>query len=1139
MIATSETATAYHATMSSDETRLIVHRASRTERLADELLIAHLQRERPANSLVPQTIVIPHAGMRRWLLQTIAKSSPRGIAANFDTQLPWQWLQRTAKQVLSDDALVSGDYNTETLRWHIYNALPALNAAVLERYVGGDDRERRRFQLAAHLADVFTQYLVYRADMILAWERGVDPGDWQANLWRLVRARIQKPHRAQRKEALVAALYARGDGETLPLHVFGVSHLPPDVLECLRAAATHRNVHVYFPDPCREHWDYLRKKRAILASPDAESLYFEVGHPLLASLGRVGQDFSLALDDADDHRDPLDERDVPDTASSLLDAVQNSLRYLQPDLVRETLSERAHSDALRDTSLRVHACHTRVRELEVLKDQLLGFLADDATLQPRDIVVMAPDISGYAPYLPSVFGQAAHYTDEPAQIPWHVADVALARTHPLFTGFSKLLNLSESRLRVGDVLDLLDVPAIARRFGLGDEAQTRLEPWLRRARVAWGLDAAMKEQAGAAPVDANTWSFGFDRLYAGFIAGDESSTALVDGILPVNGVSGNDVDAIGRLDRLVDTLRDMRNEFARPRPLAAWSVWLIDTLDAMFAIDFRDDREDDAMNSLRRSIGSLADQEDAIGGENLPWSVARDVIRGTLDTVSDRQQFLLGGVTFCGLVPQRSIPFRVVCLLGMNEGDYPRIVTDGGLNRMHAHPRRGDRDTRNEDRYLFLEAMMAARDNLHISFIGEDVGDGSARNPASPLAELLEFLDEQFEIVADAPQPFRPWLVRHPLQPFDRRYYAHRNTGSSNDARLFSFDRAYEAAPDGAITKRPFVDGGADDRRLVPASNDISLKSLNVFWRDPAKACLRDGFGVSLDALGDDALIDSEPLAPSLAKRERFELQLLDDAWRKGETQFPIAPPAWLSSSGALPGGEVGARAYKRMRERVQPMLEAMAARLGPGATKITQPVDFQIEDMRVVGVVDRIFRRAEGKRLLLHTKPSGKADFRDLIPFYIEWAALRLSIDAPLDADFFECAEKTAKGVKTPGLCAAILAQDEAQLRAGLGELIRMTKHAPHAPPLFFPKTAWAWANSAPEKRDAETRKTWEGGGMFNQGECNYEPSYAALIARDSDFLKHNSPSHDEFVATNRWLSDILDPGQTTLLHNGTDRDA
>ena len=1109
---------------------LIVHRASRTERLADEL-IDFLHRDRPSNPLTPQTIVIPHAGMRRWLLQIIANVSPGRIAANIETRLPWQWLQRTAKNVLGDDALVSGEYNTDLLRWHIYNALPLIKSPVVDRYLDAEDRARRRFQLSARLADVFTQYLVYRPDTIVAWERGAEPTEWQAELWRHVRSEIAAPHRAQRKEALVAALAQNGDGESLPLHVFGVSHLPPDVIDCLRATASHRDIHVYFPDPCREHWDYLRGKRAMLASADAESLYFEIGHPLLASLGRIGQDFSLALSDDDDHRDPLDERDTPDAADHLLDAVQTSIRHLQPNFVGAALRNRSPAAAILDASLRVHACHTRLRELEILKDRLLGFLADDASLQPRDIVVMAPDIAAYAPFLPSVFGPPARYSDEAGQIPWHVADVALAGTHALFTGFAKLLDLGESRFRVSDIVDLLDVTAVSRRFGLNEDTRARLEPWLRQARVAWGLDARMKGEVGGAPIDANTWSFGFDRLYAGMIAGDDAGDNLVDGVLPVCGVSGNDIDAIGRLDRFIETLRDLRADIAFERPLAAWSVWLLDLVDALFAIDIRDDAEDNAMSQLRRCIAALADQDEALGDEPLPWSVVRDVVHGALETISERQPFLLGGVTFCGLVPQRSIPFRVVCLLGMNEGEYPRIAGDGGLNRMQTQPRRGDRDTRNEDRYLFLEALMAARQHLHLSYLGEDVADGSRRNPASPLSELLEFLDDQFGVPLQAPADARPWLIRHPLQPFDSRYFA-------RDERLFSFDAAYAVATDGAQGPQPFIDPN-DDAATMPEANDVSLKSLKAFWRDPSRARLRDAFGIGLDALGDDALLDREPMTASTEKRERFEAQLLDRAWRDGLQRLPDAAPAWLAQSGALPGGEVGARAYSRMRARVQPMLTLKHERLDIDAKPIVVPIDLEIAGVRLVGTVDTVYRRPDGALHVFLTKPQGAMDFRDLIPFYIDWAVLRLSQASDLRADALEQTD-TSKSPRTPKLVDAIVSQDTRQLRAGLAELLTMTRHAMSAPPLFFPKTAWMWSvTAADERRDAEARKAWDGSGPRRAGESGFEPSYAALAARDSEFLKHASRAHEKFVATNRWISRILDPHQTVLARNGTRDDA
>jgi exodeoxyribonuclease V gamma subunit len=444
---------------------------------------------------------------------------------------------------------------------------------------------------------------------------------------------------------------------------------------------------------------------------------------------------------------------------------------------------------------------------------------------------------------------------------------------------------------------------------------------------------------------------------------------------------------------------------------------------------------------------------------------------------------------------------------------------------MQTHPRRGDRDTRNEDRYLFLEALMAARQALHISFIGEDVGDGSRRNPAAPLAELLEFIDEQTGATNDEQ---RPWLIRHPLQPFDRRYY------TSDQTRLFSFDRTYEIDDAATPHKQPFVDRALESAQTE--TRDITLKSLHHFWRNPSRATLRDGFGIGLDALGDDALIDDEPLTPALERRERYETQLLDRAWRDRVWEVPSTPPAWLAHSGALPAGDIGSRAYMRLRARVQPMLDAMRRLLGDDAERISLPVDVELGDARLVGLVDRVYRSANGALHLLYTKPDNTADFRDLIPFYIDYAALRLSGIA-VTPSFLECADK--KGVRTPDLVAPIAAQDIAQLRKGLSDLIRLPRDAARSPLFFFPKTSWCWTNASDDKRDADARKAWEGAGPRGKGERDYEPGYAALVARDSDFLRHASPRHDDFVATNRWVASILDPHNAQLLRSGTRGDA
>ncbi len=1131
---------------------LIVHRASRTERLADSLA-RQLEARRPANPLAAQTVVVAHPGLQRWLLDRFARRGARGIAANIETILPWQWFERTAHRVLGDEALVGGAYRQELLRWRLLQALPALEAPEVAAYLAGDDAARRGFQLAEHLAGLYTQYLIYRPDWILAWEQpGPPPRDWQAALWRRLQAGIDRPHRARRSAALLDALAAHGSGDDAPLHVFGVSHLPPDVLQALHASARHVPVHLYFPDPCREYWSDLRSRRFQLRqADDPEALYYEIGHPLLVALGRIAQDFCLTLDDCDaiEERDELDEAEPLPGTDSLLARLQSSIRCLQPELVGAALRERLQAGAaldellpaLRDdASLRVHACHTRLRELEVLKNTLLRCLADDPTLQHRDIVVMAPDIGAYAPCLAAVFGEPAQYRSDPLHIPWHLADVGLLRAHPLMSAFAQLLDLAESRFTVSEVLDFLDVPAVARRCAIDPAGRDALEQWLRRARVAWGLDADMKAASGAAAVDANSWQFGLDRLYAGLIAGQNAGVELVDGILPLDGVSGGATEAIGQLDRLLGELRRTRDGFAQPRPLAAWSEWLLERLDALFLADPRDDAEGNALDALRRLAAGLAGQAAEAGMHApLPWSVVREALRGALDAVPERQAFLLGGATFCGLVPQRSIPFRVVCLLGMNEGEFPRPGHDAGLNRLLSQPRRGDRDTRNEDRYLFLEALMAARDTLHISYLGEGVRDGKPRNPAAPLAELLQFLDEQHGLAGDEKRE-RPWCVRHPLQPFDARYYERGADGRPrHDPRLFSYEPAFLVAATAGAGTPPFL-ATPDAAAETAAAGEIPLGALQRFWRDPARDALLRGQGISLQALDERGWPDREPLETQLEKIERVDHRLLTEALAAGRDAWPDEPPAWLAQSGLLAGGAIGAQTWAQLRDALQPLLaQARPLFAGGVAQAQAQAIDLDLGDgLRLTGVVDRVFRGADGGLLWFDARPGRTASLKDLLACYIDWACLRLAHaddGPPLQAMLLEQVRRKQGGrdvlvAQAVGMLDLLRAQDRAQLRHGLRRLIEACLCAARQPLLFFPRTAQAWATSEAEDRLARAMAAWEGDD-FNPGERDHAPGYAALLGRGLDLFDATGPAHRAFVAATELVCDVLDPERTTLL--------
>ncbi|HTI95230.1 MAG TPA: exodeoxyribonuclease V subunit gamma [Rudaea sp.] len=1089
-------------------TGFFVHRDSRTEALADKLFDA-LDSERPAHVLTAQTLVVAHPGLGRWLLGEFARRGSRGIAANFDLIQPWQWLERAAERVLGGES--DAGFRQENLRWHIHALLPTLDDARVQGLIDADDGERRRFQLADRLAGVYAQYLIYRPDWIEDWEKG-RPKDWQGSLWRRLRQRVPGPHRAQRHAQIVELLAARGDGASEPLHVFGVSHLPADILAALHAVSAHRAVHLYFPDPCREYWADLKSKRELLRKGEIdEEWHFEIGHPLLVSLGRMAQDFFIALEGAGIELDA--GADVARTQSPhLLARLQHGIRVGESKLVQEIPATPA------DASLRVHSCVTRLRELEALKDALLRFLADDASLQARDIVVMAPDIAAYAPYLPAVFGEAAHYSADPAQIPWHLADVRLAQTHPLLRAFAKLLDLGDSRFALSEVLDLLDVPALARRFGLDGEDRDRLESTLRRAGVAWGLDAAMKAAAGGAEVENNSWTFGFDRIFAGAIAGADTDGQLLDDVLPLPGIDASAALVLGHAHRLLDALRELRDGFAQPRRLRDWCVWLGEWVDVLFRADADDAAEGRALDALRRALAELGTQSTAAGAQKLSWSVAREAVRGQLDAVSERQPFLLGGVTFCGLVPQRSIPFRVVCLIGMNEGEFPRDGVDTGLNRMLEQPRRGDRDTRREDRQLFLEALMAVRQHLHISYIGRDVHEDRRIDPAAPLAELLQFLDESYAFHGDDK---RPWLIEHPQQPFDARYY------DASDVRLFSFNGRF--AKDAGARAEPvaFIDLAGSAQPARDETRIWTLDGLTRFWRDPLQAQLHEFAGIDRGALDDDAALDNEPLKSNFDRRERMETRCVLDALRRGAATLPESVPDELARSGALAGGAIGAQAWADLRERAQPALVELRRTLGEEARQAPRNVEIEIDGSRIAGTVRDVYARANGKSALVGLRMNRAADFGDLLPFYIRYAALRLS-DTAIEPIFLEQAESGS--VREPALLAAIRIQDAAQLRDGLQILLALARQSQQAPLPFPAKTAWAWCAAKPDARLDKARKAWRDDDG-ERGESRYAPGNNALFLRGADFPNGDGAASRAFARTCAQVAAVLDPQRTILL--------
>ncbi len=1181
-------------------TGLVIYRASRLEDLVPPLA-GLLQVTWPENPLESQTIIAAHPAMRQWLTGELARRTPRGVVANIEVVLASSWIERQAQQRLAAQAVSLPRYRRQQLRWVIHGLLgdparvagfsdarvAAYLAALPGKASDAAGQAIRRFQLADRLAAQYSRYLVYRPDWLRSWEQGrfdaASRGDaatrelesrFLGPLWRHIADRLGE-HRGGLVARLVRAL--RDDPQPRQaLHVFGLSHLPDSELAVLRAYSETALVALYAPDPCREFWgglrqplhDYRQAEQLALDQAGEGDYWRDQDHPLLARWGRLGQHFFSALADQEgqvleDVRHWRDQQET--TGGNRLQRLQSGIRMLSLPAVSGRPEDAEWQQSERyDASLRVHACHTRLRELEVLRDALLDAQQQDA-IRPGEMVVMAPDIQAYLPLIPAVFGEPGDARER--LLPYHLADVPVARSHRLFTALRRLLDLPTQRISAPEVLDLLAMPEIQRRFGLDADAVDTLGEWLRQSRVAWALDAEHRASFGVPALSEHSFAWAMDRLLAGYLMSDaaegdrECAVHLPDGteLLPISAVQGNAAEALGALDGLLQELQAWSDLAGSTCPASEWAQLLDTRLDALFRIDRRDAAAREAWDALKRFVRSLETEALPVH-ENplLHFAVVRELLVERLDSVPERQRFLLGGITFCGMVPQRAIPFRLVAVLGLAEGEFPRGGSDGGIDLMSRLRRVGDRDVRSDDRYLFLETLMSARSRLHLSFIGEGVKDGKPRNPAAPLAELIAELDREAGLTHDSDAALRPWLVRHPLQPFDARYF------SDEDPRLFSYSQRYAGmqSPGQAGSTPaalPFLQASALPPDALPLP--MSLAELSHFYRDPARNLLERRLKLRLDALDEDRLSDTEPLEARIERLASVARRLFFDTvlpqwfegpdWQDGVWQ-PAQAPDWIRLGGLLPTGRLGEAAWQAEVLTINALAQAAhdsglvgreSARLGSSAdidlaldlqTGMAEPVArltgrvawvFPLELNGHQGLqILRVFPASGGKPGALKTE--SELHFGERVPMFIDWTALRLQSARNHGAAMPVRITSLVKGAAP--WCDAINAWDARWLAAEAGQadimlddlrqrlrrLLGWWQAAQQRPELYFPRSSWM-AVAGDDQQEADhklvkrIRDVWAGGNRAT-GERDFGAGYSRLLGGELHFEVESDDLHD-----------------------------
>lgn len=938
----------------------------------------------PEDPFQQDIILVQSPNMAQWLQIELAKET--GISANLKFPMPASFIWQLYAQNLPATAL-ENPFDKDSMMWRLMRLIPIFlekeNFSPLRNYLSSSphSEQYKLYQLSSKIADLFDQYLVYRPEWIFAWEKGEDEQitaqiqkqqpnlnatlfaqiqgntKWQGELWRALVVDVKSDvgdatHRAALHNQFLALLADKKAPKKLPsrIFIFGIPALPTAYLNILQAISSEVDIHLFFNNPCQEYWgdisdlrlDYLRSRQRYqfnkqdedqpLFSEDQlsqlENAQFDVtyqkenlqlGNPLLAAWGKMGRDFLYTL--------VRDEEHIPTYPVNAYQEIESNslLGQLQSQILH--LENKPLNIAKNDRTLTLHSCHSAMREVEVLHDYLLDLFNQDPSPTPKDVVVMVADINQYTPYIQAVFGQK---NGDAPQIPFSLSDNKLSESDVLVSSYLTLLGLKESNFSAEDVLALLDIPAMRERFNISLADLPLVREWVTDSGIRFGLQ---KNQDG---INFNSWQAGLERMILGYAMREEQG--IWQDSLGLNSSYGLKGELAGNLSHFFTALSALHETLQQSHSIEKWQEILTALLSDFFV---RNEDTSDMIFYIQEKINELAEHLKTIHfNEELQAEVIADVITMKLEDAPNSLKFLAGKVNFCTLLPMRSVPFKVVCLLGMNDADYPRTQTPNSFDLMQYHYQKGDRVRRDDDRYLFLEALLAARDYCYISYVGRSITDNQAKEPSVLVSQLLDYINQgQKENVLT--------VIEHPMTAFSPDNFKN----NEKFTRSFATKWLPIAQFDTAASNSEFAVTMTENPEKI---EEVEVDSLVSFVENPVKFFFEKQLGVYFRDK-DERIADSENF--TLSGLDNYSLnndliyldeQNFADYFRQAEVK------------GVLPRAEFGKVYAENIRDNVLEFKEKIADLGEPKQASIdfNIAVDWQNENqkIRLFGYMDALF---------------------------------------------------------------------------------------------------------------------------------------------------------------------------------------
>ncbi|MEE3850089.1 exodeoxyribonuclease V subunit gamma [Gordonia sp. LSe1-13] len=948
-----------------------LHRAERTDALA--VALADLLVPPLPDPMTTEVVAVPAPGVERWLQQWLAtrlgtSGARDGVAANLDFVSPASLTDRVlddALAVIDGDGRIDGHnrqrdgdvpaaqrWRPSAMTWPVLRVLDDMvddpRLAVLARHVGSggaadDHRRGRRYATARQIAGLFDSYGRQRPTMLADWASGEDtdgagssvPADlaWQPDFWRAVRTEIGRAHPAETLAECCATLREGPEMTDLPerLSVFGPTRITETLRQVLAAVSVHRDVHLFAPHPSPALWATVDAIGPSGSPRRADNPAPRLLHPVLAGLSRDVQELQRRVSpvaDRVEHHPPVS----PGARQSVLTTLQTGLADdLPPQTSRPP-----------DSSVEVHSCHGAERQVEVLRDRLLHLFAADPTLQPRDVLVMCPDVESFAPVIRGAFGQPG--LGHPAfELRVRLADRGLRHTNTVLDVIAAVVELAAGRVTAGAVLDLLGRAPVRRRFDFTDDDLEIIREWLEGSNIRWAIDDSQRARYGLAGFGQGTFESGLDRVILGAVA-EEADGEWLDTALPLAGVESTEIDLAGRFAEFIDRLSATLTTLSGTHPSSTW----VDTLARIADTLVRTDADDEWQRAQAlRAIATVFEEASAdgvhgSGAVELRLGDIRDLVAGLVSAAPTRANFRTGELTVCSMVPMRSVPHRVIVLLGVDGDAFPRAVRQDGDDILGRAPLLGERNPRDEDRQLFLDAICAAEEHLLIFYSGADPVSGQRIPPAVVVSELIDAVSA---ITGQADSCLR----RHTLHAFDTQNF--RPGAVTGVDGPFSFDTGLFAGARASSTTRESAPRIADLRLDPAAADDIDLTSLVAFLTNPIEGFVRQRLGARIP---DEERPHADQLDVALGPLDRWAIGDRFLARMLAGTDLAACQAAELRR-GTLPPFAFGTRELSDISTDVEAVFgAATSARVGsPSTVDLVVPLP---DGRRLYGTVGDIY---------------------------------------------------------------------------------------------------------------------------------------------------------------------------------------